>query len=78
MGHGARRGGRGRSLEGVSESDWQDFVEDPMDFDPDELREFLAADLMDVPVAPGFKEQLRRKLWAMLKLRYGRRGGDPN
>lgn len=43
-----------------------------MDFDPDELREFLAADMMDVPVAPGFKEQLRRKLWNLVKIRYGR------
>ena len=43
-----------------------------MEFDPDELREFLAADMMDVPVAPGFKERLRQKLWRVVKLRYGR------
>ena len=62
----------------MSESDWQDFLEDPMEFDPDELREFLAADMMEVPVAPGFKEQLRRKLWAMVKLRYGSGNDEPN
>lgn len=76
----ARRAGDGRSPrpDRVTESDWQDLVEDPMDFDPDELREFLAADMMDVPVAPGFKEQLRRKLWLMVKMRYGRRSSDPS
>ena len=42
-----------------------------MDFDPDELREFLGADLVDVPVDPRFKERLRRKLWKMVRLRYG-------
>jgi hypothetical protein len=57
----------------MSESDWQDLLDDPMNFDPDELREFLSADMMDVPVRPGFKEQLRRKLWLMVKLRYGGR-----
>lgn len=49
-----------------------------MDFDPDELREFLAADMMDVPVAPGFKEQLRERLWTMMKFRYGRRTNGPS
>ena len=43
-----------------------------VEYDPDELREFLAADLIEVPVAPGFKAQLRRKLWRIVKLRYGR------
>ena len=68
----ALRGGRSPGPDGVTESDWQDILEKPMEFDPDELREFLAADMMDVPVAPGFKERLRRKLWQVVKLRYGR------
>ena len=72
MAHGAR-GGRPPRADDVTESDWEDLLESPMDFDPDELREFLAADMVDVPVAPGFKEQLRRKLWLMVKMRYGRR-----
>ena len=59
-------------FEAVSDSDWQAVLDDPMDFDPDELREFLAADLMDVVAAPGFKEQLRRKLWRFVRTRYGR------
>ncbi len=72
------RGGRPPGVDGVTESDWQDFVENPMDFDPDELREFLAADMMDVPVAPGFRERLRRKLWLIVKMRYGRRTSEPS
>ena len=43
-----------------------------MEFDPDELREFLAADLMDVPIDPAFKRRLRSKLWNIVKFRYGR------
>ena len=64
-----------RSTEGVTEPDWvEDILDSPADFeyDPDELREFLAADLIEAPVAPGFKAQLRRKLWRIVKLRYGR------
>jgi hypothetical protein len=41
-----------------------------MDFDPDERREFLAADLVDVPVSSSFKEQLRRKLWKLVQRTY--------
>lgn len=78
MGRGRGRGQPPRSTEDVSESDWQDILGDPTDFDPDELREFLAADLMDVPTRPGFKERLRRKLWLMVKLRYGRGSSEPS
>lgn len=70
--------GRSSGVDGMTESDWQDLIDNPTDFDPDELREFLAADMMDVPVAPGFKEQLRRKLWLMVKMRYGRRPTQPS
>lgn len=45
---------------------------DAMEFDPDELREFLAADLMEVPIDPAFKRRLRSKLWNMVRLRSGR------
>lgn len=38
-----------------------------LDFTMEELREFLEADLLDVPVDPEFKERLRRKLWEMVK-----------
>ena len=62
----------------MSESDWNVLLDDPADFDPDELREFLAADMMEVPVAPGFKEQLRRRLWRMVWRRYGHEPEEPS
>ena len=37
---------------------------DPSD---DELREFLSADLFDVPADPVFKEGLREKLWEAIR-----------
>lgn len=39
------------------------------DFSVDELREFLEADLIDVPVDPEFKERLRRQLWELVESR---------
>ena len=44
-------------------------------FDFDELHEFLAADLVEVPVDSVFRERLRRKLWSMIRSRCGG-GGD--
>ncbi|MHC4933660.1 MAG: hypothetical protein ACYTGV_15880 [Planctomycetota bacterium] len=38
-----------------------------MDFTIEELREFLQADLLDVPVDPRFKERLRRRLWELVQ-----------
>ena len=38
-----------------------------MDFTIEELREFLQADLLDVPVDPRFKERLRHRLWDLLQ-----------
>ena len=35
----------------------------------EELREFLEADLFDVPVDPEFREQLRERLWDLVKSR---------
>ena len=47
-----------------------------LDFHPDELREFLEADLVDVPADPDFKERLRRKLWDLVRQRTSTR--DPH
>jgi hypothetical protein len=33
----------------------------------EELRDFLAADMLDVPVDPVFKERLRRELWEIVE-----------
>lgn len=38
----------------------------PEDIDPEELREFMAADWVEVKADPGFREQLRARLWKML------------
>lgn len=46
-------------------------AEDEEAIDPAELREFLAADLLDVEADPVFKERLRRKLWRLVRARYG-------
>ena len=37
----------------------------------DELRDFLAADGLDVPFDPEFRERLREQLWALLRNRFG-------
>ena len=71
MAHGAR-GERPPEVDGVTDSDWQDPFDSSSDFDPDELREFLAADMMPLHADPDFKERLRRKLWLVVKRRYGR------
>jgi hypothetical protein len=70
-----RLGAAGSAGEVEPESLTDDSVEAAMDFDPDELREFLAADLVDVPIDPAFKLRLRSKLWHMVRFRY-RRGSD--
>jgi hypothetical protein len=40
-----------------------------LEFSPDELRDFLAGDLVEVQADPQFKERLRAKLWDALKSR---------
>lgn len=42
----------------------------------EELREFLQADSIDVPVDPAFKERLRRKLWELVQEQLRKRRGD--
>jgi hypothetical protein len=46
------------------------------DFTIEELREFLQADSMEVPVDPAFKERLRRKLWELVQEQIRNRRGD--
>lgn len=40
-----------------------------MEYSLDELREFLEADLVDVPVNLEFKQNLRDKLWELVQAR---------
>lgn len=39
---------------------------DPDDVDPQELRDFISADWVEVKADPGFRERLRGQLWEML------------
>jgi hypothetical protein len=55
----------------MSVSDWQVVLDDLTDFDPDELREFLAADMVADPADPEFRERLRRMLHKLVRERYG-------
>ena len=43
--------------------------ESEMAFPIEELREFLSADLFDVPADPAFKQGLRDKLWQLIQSR---------
>lgn len=75
MAHGAR-GERPPEVDGVTDSDWRDPFDGSSDVDPDELREFLSADMMPLKADPAFKESLRRKLWLVIKRRYGRQSSE--
>ena len=74
MGGGKGRGvrdvrGRGGVPEMSGQREEMTMDETSMDFTMEELREFLEADNLDVPVDPAFKERLRRTLWDMLRRR---------
>ena len=43
--------------------------------DPDELREFMSGDWLDVKADPAFREKLRDQLWNMIRDRSGK-GSD--
>lgn len=70
---GSRRAGRPRSAAkstGSSEDAGLETMHEALtDFSIDELREFLEADLVDVPVDPEFKQRLREQLWALVQER---------
>ena len=65
--HRARRSrGAVKSTGSSTEDPDLETMEDVLtDFSIDELREFLEADLLDVPMDPVFKERLRERLWAL-------------
>jgi hypothetical protein len=55
-----------RKAEGEAEQDEMlknEGQEASLDGIEEELRDFLAADALDVPIDPVFKERLRRELW---------------
>ena len=73
------RGSAPREDRGRSMSEGRDLGvadEGVLDCSVDELREFLEADLVDVPVDLEFKQSLRRKLWDLLQVRNRMRGRE--
>jgi len=68
----SRRYGSGRSvtpkLTSVPrEVEFELFDENALDVPVEELREFLSADLFEIPADPNFKERLREKLWELIQ-----------
>jgi hypothetical protein len=55
----------GRS-EPIAPSELVDF--DPTEVDPEELRDFMSADLIDIQADPTFKERLRSRLWKIVRM----------
>ena len=51
---------------------------DSMAIDPEELRDFLAADGTDVKADPVFRERLRETLWKIVEDRYGQADDEPD
>ena len=71
------RGSTSRKGRGARASEVREQValdEGVFDCSLDELREFLEADLIDVHADPEFKENLRRKLWDLVRVRNRLRG----
>jgi len=48
------------------------FAEDSAEIAPEELREFLEADLSGARIDPKFKEELRQALWEYVRSRANR------
>ncbi|MCG8587709.1 MAG: hypothetical protein MJE66_00270 [Proteobacteria bacterium] len=57
------------------ERDLEMLDEGALDFSIDELREFLEADTAEEAADPAFKERLRRKLWDLVRSKYGPNAG---
>ena len=72
--HDPRREVRGRTERVKQEPEV--VQEGAMEINPDELREFLEADLLGAQADPEFKEGLRRKLWTLVRAKYGRSPGS--
>lgn len=55
------------------ELDMEEIEELAANVSAEELQEFLAADGLDVPFDPDFKERLREQLWSLVRNRYSSR-----
>lgn len=71
---GSQKGGRRGGAAGADAERDQAMTDEWLtDFSVEELREFLQADLLDVPVDPRFRERLKRKLWELVQEQAQRR-----
>jgi hypothetical protein len=79
----ADRGATTRTKQRMSKEEEERVTDQPADDEPlsgelsgevseAELRDFLAADSLEVEADPAYREGLRRKLWTMVSDRYGR------
>lgn len=64
-GHGAKPAGDASAVASPGTTDLGGV--DAEEVDPDELRDFMAADWVEVKADPGFRERLRSNLWEMLR-----------
>lgn len=76
------RGGRSPRTEGPrdrshADSDLDLIDESELEFSIDELRDFLSADLLEVPADPAFQHRLREKLWELIRSGAFGYGGSP-
>ena len=62
--------------EGATELSAEWSADPPEDIGEEELRDFLAADYLEVRADPSFREGLRRRLWSIVSNRYGRSTRD--
>jgi hypothetical protein len=59
----------GRHAEMSNKLKMEEIEELAADVSAEELQEFLAADGLDVPFDPEFKERLREQLWSLVRNR---------
>lgn len=71
-------GAKKESMDSESENASHSLDESAIEFSPEELREFVAADFVEVKADPAFREGLRKKLWTLVQDRYGRGPNSKN
>lgn len=65
--YGSRRSVTPETTSIPRELEFELFDENALDIPIEELREFLSADLFEIPADPSFKHRLREKLWELIQ-----------
>ena len=55
----------------LADQEWSVLEDQDAEMSAEELQEFMAGDLYGSMADPAFKEQLRQKLWSLVRERYG-------